>query len=465
MSRFFFTSLFLLLAGPLLRGQDAEILSPADFWQRVRANHPVARQALLLEQRGRQELRYARGAFDPQLMAGQEQKSFDGKTYYTHGTAGVKAATLWGPVLKAHYDWTDGVFLNPELQLPPGGQAVLGLELPVLRGLFFDEYRSNLRQAEIGLEARAAQARQLRNALFLEANKAYWDWSWAYQARRQTAQAMRYSNERLNGIREGFRQGDYPAVDTLEAFLQVQSWQLEQQEAEILLAEAENKLQALLWTPEGQAVAWEPDWAPVPPDLTPPQLQWDTLRERLNAHPALKAYEAKLMQQQIERRWKAELLKPELTLSFNLLGDQWNFNPGADDGLRALVTDNYKWGIRFSFPLLLRKERAGLALADIKIAETNWELAQKRQELLTKLQAYWQSFQLRAEQVALAEQMVNNYQTLLEVEQVKFQLGESSVFLLNSRQQKLLEAQLKLLKAQAEWQKAAVALEWVVGGW
>ncbi|MCB0637915.1 MAG: TolC family protein [Lewinella sp.] len=447
----------------LLAQPEGETLTREIFWEQVRQYHPLARQALLLEETARQELRYARGAFDPQLFAAQEQKTFDGKDYFTHGTAGVKMATLWGPVLKAQYDWTDGVYLNPELQLPAGGQAVLGVELPLLRGLFFDNYRSGLRQAEAGIDARAAQARSLRNALFLESNKTYWDWAWAYQARQQTTQALRYSQERLAGLREGYRQGDYPAVDTLEAFLQVQSWQMERQEAEILLNHAVAQLQAFLWNADGQAGSWRPDWQPVHPALQPPQLELDSLRARLERHPALRAYEAKLLQLQIERRWKAELLKPELTVSFNLLGDQFDFTPGADDGLRALVTDNYKWGVRFSFPLLLRKERAGLALADLKISETTWQLNQKRQELEAKLLGYWQEYQLRRDQVDLAGEMVANYQTLLQVEQTKFQLGESSVFLLNSRQQKLLEAQLKLLKAQAELQKAAVSLQWIVG--
>jgi hypothetical protein len=37
------------------------------------------------------------------------------------------------------------------------------------------------------------------------------------------------------------------------------------------------------------------------------------------------------------------------------------------------------------------------------------------------------------------------------------------VFLLNSRQQKLLEAQLKQVKVQANWQKALIALQYTAG--
>ncbi|MEO0877507.1 MAG: TolC family protein, partial [Bacteroidota bacterium] len=114
-------------------------------------------------------------------------------------------------------------------------------------------------------------------------------------------------------------------------------------------------------------------------------------------------------------------------------------------------------------PLFLRKERAGVALTDIKIAQTDWKQQQKQQELTTKLNAYWQEWENRSRQLILANSVVDNYRALMDAERVKFRLGESSVFLLNSRQQKLLEAQLKQLKTQAELQKAVVALSYTAG--
>ena len=56
--------------------------------------------------------------------------------------------------------------------------------------------------------------------------------------------------------------------------------------------------------------------------------------------------------------------------------------------------------------------------------------------------------------------MVINYQSLLDAETEKFRVGESSIFLLNSREQKLIEAQMKLNKLQSEFQK----LKWKLRG-
>lgn len=461
--RITFRALLILLLFPIL--VQGQVLTPGEFWQQVKVNHPISRQAALLLEQGAQELLYARGGFDPKLSASQDQKVFGGSDYYSYGQGGVKIPTAWGVALKAEYDWTDpnGLYYNPDRRVPEGGQAILGIELPLLRGLLFDEARSDWRQAQLGQDRYRAIADELRNALFMDANKAYWDWSYAYHSREIALEARTYSDERLTGIRESFRAGDNPAIDTLEAFLQWQSWDLEVQEANLQLNHAVAKIQALFWEQNGRPVNWEDSWVPQHPEFLERQPELATLQQQVLDHPSLRAYRLQQQQLAIERRWKVEQYKPELTFNYNFLADRLDFNPEGEGGLDNLLTNNYKWGFTFSAPLLLRKERAGVALTDIKIAQTDWKQQQKQQELTTKLNAYWQEWENRSRQLVLSQSVVENYRTLMEAERVKFRLGESSVFLLNSRQQKLLASQLKLLKTQAELQKAVVALWYTAG--
>lgn len=44
--------------------------------------------------------------------------------------------------------------------------------------------------------------------------------------------------------------------------------------------------------------------------------------------------------------------------------------------------------------------------------------------------------------------MVTDYERMLEAEELKFQLGESSLFLVNSRESKLIDGQLKAISTQ-----------------
>lgn len=443
----------------------AQPLLPTDVWEQVRTHHPMARQADLLAQQGQQMLLLARAGFDPKLYADHQQKLFGGKDYYSYGQGGVKVDTRWGVALKAGYDWTDnnGLFLNPERKITEGGQAFIGLEVPLLQGLLIDENRAALRQAQIGQGLQASLADALRNELYIRTLKAYWDWSFAYHARELAVEARTYSWERLDGVRQSFLAGDNPAIDTLEAYLQWQSWEMEVQNATLQRTHSQAELEALMWDKSGRPVPWNADWAPVHPNQLPDEPVWEELLALLAQHPQLMIYTQELAQLDVERRWKQEQFKPQLTFNYNFLADRLNFMPGDDTGIRALVSDNYKWGFTFTQPILMRKARAGLGMTDIKIAQTNWKFSQKQQELTTKLQAYWQEWNLRRQQQATATDIAANYALLMDAEQVKFDLGESSVFLLNTRQQKLLEARLKLLKAQAELQKTRVALWYVAG--
>jgi len=61
-----------------------------------------------------------------------------------------------------------------------------------------------------------------------------------------------------------------------------------------------------------------------------------------------------------------------------------------------------------------------------------------------KIQALYLELNSYDTQNTLIADMVMNYRTLVEAEERKFGFGESSLFLVNSREGKLLEAELKL---------------------
>ena len=66
-------------------------------------------------------------------------------------------------------------------------------------------------------------------------------------------------------------------------------------------------------------------------------------------------------------------------------------------------------------------------------------------------------------QNVLVTQIVIDYQTLVAAEERKFQLGESSLFLVNSREQKLIEARLKANQLQVKFLHANASLYNVLG--
>ncbi|MCG8326844.1 MAG: TolC family protein [Chitinophagales bacterium] len=446
------------------------VLTLEEYFTWIKVHHPIARRANLLERQSKALELQAKGGFDPKAYAEWDQKSFDQKDYFSIGEGGLKLPTRFGIELKAAYTVTDGIYLNPERNLPDAGQAIAGITLPVGRGLMIDQRRADLQQAELMASMNEIERQYLLNDLLLAAATAYWEWGMAHQQLEIYKNALTVAEDRLQGIRESFNQGDKPAIDTLETLIQVQNRQLNYSQAKLNWENAALLLSNFLWY-EGH-LPLEVSSQMRPPALEDIAYGLDTAndivfqQELVFTHPDIRRYKVKQEQLMIDQRLAKEQLKPRLDLSYNFLGDGINFiNEGhSDDGrFNTLLTQNYKWGLSFDMPLLLRKERGKLDLVEIKMQENNLSIEQKLVEISNKISTYYNQLKFLLEQIDIYSSTVDNYQALLDAENLKFRQGESSIFLINAREQKLIEAQLKLTSLRAKFQKNQQSLQWATG--
>jgi outer membrane protein TolC len=184
---------------------------------------------------------------------------------------------------------------------------------------------------------------------------------------------------------------------------------------------------------------------------------WNENEGTLDAHPKIIALENKLNLLQIDRKLKANQLLPKANLGYSYLG--------LSNTSNLPFETNYKLGVQFSFPLFLRKERGSLKLTQLKIQESQWDLALEKQQLTNKIKAQQTEVSTLKKQLLLGQDLVNNYQLMVNSEERLFTFGESSVFLLNSRETSLVSAQLtaiqlenRYFQAQAELFKTAAQL-------
>jgi outer membrane protein TolC len=75
----------------------------------------------------------------------------------------------------------------------------------------------------------------------------------------------------------------------------------------------------------------------------------------------------------------------------------------------------------------------------------------------------WNELNNIYELVGIQKNSVSYSVTLRNGEEEKFRMGESSFFLLNTRERNLLESELKLVELQAKYAKAGLTLEWSSG--
>ena len=437
-----------------LQAQPTEIFTPDAFLEAVGRFHPVAQQALFLEKRADAALRGARGLFDPVLGSEFSKKSFNGKNYYSTSESFVRLPSWYGLEAAAGYTSARGINLNPEEKLPANGQAFVGLSISIWQGFLMDDRRAALAKAKNLAFLNENERRLAINDLFFEAGKTYWEWAYAASLRELRQRFVELSQKRFEGIREAALLGDRPMIDTLEAFIQVQERRAELFDGEAELQQAVQKMEVFLWKNDGQPQSLPATAAPVP-------VFWQNegavqMPSDLSGNPAFLQYDFKLRELEIDRRLKREKLRPKLELKYNLLADGTQF--GATDGLAG-----YKYGIKFSYPILARSARADLSVADFKISETQLQKAQKAQELQQKRSFYQTELTNLDQQSRVMETILRGHRTLLEAEQDRFRLGESSIFLLNARESKLLESETKQLKLAAEKQKARLGQQWAAG--
>ena len=438
------------------------------FMLMVIKNHPVAKQANLLPEQARQELRMARGAFDPKLESSWDVKNFDNKDYYDIFNTTLKVPT-WFPVdPKISVDRNFGEFINPENSIPLDDdfrQVTAGLSLPIGKGLIIDNRRAAVKQARLLASINAAEQVKVINKLLLEASKEYWNWYYSYFNFRLVEFSLGISQQIYDFVQIDFEFGEAAAVDTIQAAITLQNRQIDRQAALIDFQNAGLMLSNYLWgeneLPLQLAAYHLPEYNDLFDVMSEGQPEMDTLLiSALQRHPELQKLNFKLDQLQVDLQLARENLKPQLDVNYNLINSPINSN---GEFTEVRVRNNYKFGIDFSIPIFLRKERGKVEQSKIKISETTYEREVKEREIVNGIQSAFFSLDNSRQMLDILNISVENYSALLDAELFNLEVGESDLFKINFQQDKLLEAQVKLLKMKAEVEKAKLLLYWSAG--
>ncbi|MGY6562100.1 MAG: TolC family protein [Luteibaculaceae bacterium] len=437
-------------------------LNYEQFVDWVKAYHPVAKQANLEVKRGFEQLRAAKGLFDPLIYSDWKGKEFQNTRYYSQRAAGVHLPTRLGVDFIGQYEQNTGTFLNPELTVPDEGLFTAGLAINIGNGLLIDRFRAARQKAVIFNDAAANIKDQILNNLFLEASITYWNWSGAYNETLIIEDALELAKERFIFVKQAYIGGELPAIDTIEAYGQVQLREFQLQEANRKLTESRLDLSVFLWDENEEPV--------VPTENTKPELPNESLilmpgifalKQNLKRHPELIDINFRLDALDVDRRLQAELLRPRLALQYNFLSEA----PGGGrfTDVPQFTTNNYTYGINFSFPLFNRTARANLQLAKIQIQETGYTFQLTEQRLAARLDAEYNNFVQIQQQVLSFGQNVFALQRLLDGERIRFEVGESSLFFVNARENALIDASVVFNNLHVRKNISAARTRWASG--
>ncbi|MDT3402643.1 TolC family protein [Mucilaginibacter terrae] len=429
--------------------------------------HPIIKQASLLTDAARANVLQSLGYFDPTLKANFNRKAFGNTDYYNYWTNELKVP-LWlaGADLKVGYDRNAGTYTNPETRTSLSGLSGVGLSIPLGAGLIIDARRSTLRQAKIMVEYAEAERVKQINTTWYEIAKDYWEWYYAYKQLRLTQEGVDLAQTRFKAVSNQTQIGDKAPIDSVEAYVTVQERIIQFEKNKIELANARLILSNHLWNEEAKPLELPENAMPELLDGNIKQvnkLALDTLVSRAaDQHPELVKLRAKGGQLAVERLYRQEMLKPKINISGTLISNRRSWNSYVPD-YYDFGWANHKVGLEFSFPLFLRAERGKLREVKIKQQQLDYDLQQSGREIQNNVIASYNSLKAYEAQLAVQIQSVKNQNALLKGENSKFELGESTLFLINSRETKLIDMRIKLESMIAAYQKTLAELYYKAG--
>lgn len=461
-----FVLVVLISSAFICNGQDTlRALNAEQVLQIVKKYHPIVKQSQLQIDNAQANLLNARGSFDPIINTYISRKTFGGKEYYNQITPEIEIPTWYGIELYTGIQNLTGAKLDPS---ETSGQSnYVGISIPLAKDLIFDKRRAQLRQAQIFKSLASVEQQKMINDLLMESMEAYWNWVKAYQSYQIVSANVEVTKKRTDLIVRSYVNGERAAIDTVEAMTQLQSFLYQQAQAKLAFQNAGLQLSSFLWT--------ENETALILTDFVIPDTTWDNneifakfnivLDDLLNAadknHPTLKSYDYKIDALLVEKRLKFQELLPKIDFRYNQLSK--GFNPINSLISGPVFENSFQYGIKFQMPLSFSSGRANYKMAKIKIENTSLEQVQKRLAIQLKIKSYFNEFIYLKNQIEL---QTNNYQynlQLVKAEEYRYFNGESSLFLVNARENKSLEALEKLIDLKTKYYKTIYALQWSAG--
>jgi outer membrane protein TolC len=422
-------------------------INATQILQIVRQYHPISKQAYINIQKAKADVITSRAGFDPILSLQAGRKVFGGTDYYDYVMPEIRLPTWYGIEVFAGAENLSGERTESTSTL--GQTNYFGVSVSLAKNLLMDKRRAFLKQAKIF--SSMANTEQRATIIVVKNN-------------------VIINEKRLELVKKSVANGERPAIDIVEANTQLQSFLYEQNMQYLAFQNAGLALSSYLWK--------ENNTPYLLPESIVPEDSWETetdindtskfniiLNDLLASadknHPDLQLYTFKLDVLAIDKKLKFQELLPKIDFRYNQLGKGYDILSSSTQF--PLFENNFQYGLKLEMPLRLSQGRGEYRKAKLKIEETQLFQNQKRLTIQIKIKSYYNEFLTLRNQITLQTNNYANYQQLVKAEETKFLNGESSIFLINSRENKALEALEKLIELKTKYYKTVYALQWSAG--
>lgn len=434
-----------------------------DVIVQLMTNHPKLQGADAERQMASAKRLEKQGAFDPVVSFGSDFLQYNSTSRpgsllrARTNDVELQLLTRSGVKLVAGSRLHSGSIKSPLSSTGETGEYFAGVRVPLLRNFRLNEKSAAERQALIGEPLAMEQLRLTQLELQLKAAQSYWDWVAAKRKRDVASNLLTLAKTRADAISQRVQSGDLPPIDSVEAQQEVQRREGGLTKAERDLQKAAFKLSLFLWDDNGQP-APIPVASSVPTTFAPPVLftnerAVEGQRLALEQRPELKILALSRDMAQVDLDLGRNQRRPAVELGFY---------PGRDTGVGG-VGNTLKAEMSFSLPLRQRTADGRIQAAQLKMQKLDLDLQNQRQTIVVEISDAINAINTTWERYRAAEREVQLARELEQGERIRFNFGDSTLFLVNQRERATAEAENKVIEIQAEYEQAVAAFRAATG--
>lgn len=337
---------------------------------------------------------------------------------------------------------------------------LLFLRLPLLRDRDTDRRRADLLLSELAIELADASIEKQRLKLLESAAKSYWEWVFAGQGLRIAEELLEIADERAGQVEAAVEFGQLATIDIVDnrrAILQRRSAVVS---AGRELQNTAFEISMFYRGDDGQPIVPAAERLPVFPEpdtLDPLRIEGD-LNRALERRPEVVAT-------MVERRQAEASLR--LARNNALPGVDFSVSYSRDNGTGSITKFGSELiaGLNIETPFQRRKAKGDMAVQRAKLAQLDQKLRFARDRATVEVRDAVSAIETALQRLELARGELDAARQLAAAERERFELGDSTLFVVNLRELSAAAAQLKVAKALAEYHKSVAVYRSAVVGW
>ncbi len=451
----------LLLPLLLLAQQgDREHLTLDHILQSVDRHYPPLRVALLESPIAEADYLAAQGRFDLVLRSFVETNSLGFYESRRFDVSAEQPTALWGTSFFTGYQASGGAFpsYDGKYQTNGLGEYRAGMRVPLFRDRAVDSRRAELGKANLGRRLADLGIQQQRLVILQAATARYWNW---VAAGRRFAVAQSIFNiavEREKILETAVELGQLPRFEVLDNKRIIEQRRSQFVAARRGVEQASFDLSLFYRNDQGQpriaAPAQLPPAFPRPTGIDEKQLERD-ITEALDRRPELARLETQQNQVRLDQRLAENRRLPGLDfiLSYDReLGERRV--PRGPNELRA--------GLSFELPLQRRTATGQAVAARTRVAQIDQRLQFQREQVSVEVRDAVSAVRAAFEGANVLEAEVLATRQVEDAERLRYDLGESTLFVLNQRELQTADAQVREVSALADYYRALALYELAV---